>query len=305
VGRKKEHAHADERWLLTYADMITLLMALFMVLFSMAVINKGKFDELARSLRESFNGPLDRGGTAVLNVGSDNPSASAQSELSSVPNPVMADANLKRALAQRALNAQAISDAQKLGAIEDKSLQAAKQAIDKKVADLKLQDKVQTQITSKGLVIRLITDKVLFDIGSSTIRPEAYPLLQTVAEAVNTVQHNPIRVNGHTDAIPFAGDPFGNERLSVDRALAVFIFMQEHGFSVARHADSASGGFGARDPIVKNDPVTGAGPKNRRVEVIVQRLNYVAEAQAQANGPIGASPAGGVGVVPSAVKITP
>ena len=82
MARKRDaRAHADERWLLTYADMITLLMALFMVLFSIAVVNKGKFDELARSLREAFDGPLDRGGTAVLNVGSNNPVQTSNSEL--------------------------------------------------------------------------------------------------------------------------------------------------------------------------------------------------------------------------------
>src|SRR6478672_5529984 len=83
MPKKRETSHADERWLLTYADMITLLMALFMVMFSIAVVNKGKFDELARSLREAFNGPLDRGGTAVLNVGSNNPVQSSNSELDS------------------------------------------------------------------------------------------------------------------------------------------------------------------------------------------------------------------------------
>ena len=90
MARKRAHEHADERWLLTYADMITLLMALFMVLFSMAVVNKGKFDELARSLRESFAGPLDRGGTSILNVGTSNPTAQAHSEIDSTPQPIQA-----------------------------------------------------------------------------------------------------------------------------------------------------------------------------------------------------------------------
>ena len=58
--RKRAHEHADERWLLTYADMITLLMALFMVLFSMAVVNKGKFEELAKSLQRELRRPTRR-----------------------------------------------------------------------------------------------------------------------------------------------------------------------------------------------------------------------------------------------------
>ena len=88
MARKRAHEHADERWLLTYADMITLLMALFMVLFSMAVVNKGKFEELAKSLRESFSGPLANGGNSILSVGTPNPTAQAKSEVNSIPQPI-------------------------------------------------------------------------------------------------------------------------------------------------------------------------------------------------------------------------
>ena len=110
MARKRAHEHADERWLLTYADMITLLMALFMVMFSMAVVNKGKFDELAKSLRESFAGPLDRGGTSILNVGTPNPTAQANSELSSPPNPIQAsnDKLVKDRLERQLRTAQAV-----------------------------------------------------------------------------------------------------------------------------------------------------------------------------------------------------
>jgi chemotaxis protein MotB len=308
MARKRAHEHADERWLLTYADMITLLMALFMVLFSMAVVNKGKFDELARSLRESFAGPLDRGGTSILNVGTANPTAQSNSEISSVPQPIQqSSAKLSKDNQARQLRtAQAMLAAKGLEAAQAANLQKAKDLVDAKIRELHLQDKVKTEINSKGLVIRLITDKVLFNLGSSTIRPEAGPLLTSVATVVNDIGTNPIRVSGHTDAIPFAGDPHGNDRLSGDRAEAVLYFMEEHGFDVRRHRDTAFQGFGSLDPLVPNDPATGAGPRNRRVEVVVQRVNYLKAAEREAQGPLGSSPAAaGVDVGSLVPKITP
>jgi chemotaxis protein MotB len=303
MAKKREHAHADERWLLTYADMITLLMALFMVLFSIAVVNKGKFDELARSLREAFAGPLDKGGNSILNVGTDNPTASAPSEIDSMPQPI--EPSSRRSGTDTSANARAIARAQALDAAQQQSLVAAKGQIDRRVSQLGFEKQVSTQINSEGLVIRLITDKVLFDVGSARIRPEGYPLLKVVTDAVERLGSNPVRVNGYTDAIPYVGDPYGNERLSSERALAVFIFMLQHGFSLQHHPDAGSGGFGARDPLTPDDPRTGAGPRNRRVEVVVERINYTKLTENQINGPLGLNP-GGVGDLrPAPVKIGP
>jgi chemotaxis protein MotB len=308
VARKRAHEHADERWLLTYADMITLLMALFMVLFSMAVVNKGKFDELARSLRESFAGPLDRGGSSILNVGTPNPTAEAHSEINSIPQPVQpsSDKLVKDQLERQIKTAQAMVQARGLEAAQARDLEKAKAEVDAKIHALGLDDKVSTEINSKGLVIRLVTDKVLFDLGSSTIRPAANPLLTSVAKVINAIGTNPIRVAGHTDAVPFRNDPHGNTRLSGARAEAVLFFLEDHGFSVKRHLDTASEGFGSLQPLIKNDPVTGAGPRNRRVEVVVQRINYVKAAQSAAMGPLGSSPSGAGPQIGSVVpKITP
>src|SRR4051795_1970774 len=72
-GRKRRGAAAEheneERWLLTYADMITLLMALFMVLFSMSVVNKSKLESLSQSLQEAFSGKIMPGGKSIQHSG--------------------------------------------------------------------------------------------------------------------------------------------------------------------------------------------------------------------------------------------
>src|SRR3954453_4324528 len=75
-GRRRRGGHAaehenEERWLLTYADMITLLMALFMVLFSIANVNKAKLESLSKSLNEAFSGKILPGGKAIQETGSE------------------------------------------------------------------------------------------------------------------------------------------------------------------------------------------------------------------------------------------
>jgi chemotaxis protein MotB len=293
VAKKRAAEHADERWLLTYADMITLLMALFMVLFSIAVVNKGKFDQLAKSLRESFSGPLGAGANAVLQT--NNPAPQSASAASSAPAADQVPTPSARFTGDR----KALATARALAGLQAKSLLGAKAAIDSKIAQLHLGNAVKSQIDSRGLVITLVTDKALFDVGSAVLKPGAGPLLRAVAAAINGVGANPIRVNGHTDAIPFFGNPHGNEVLSGARANAVLFFMEDHGFSVKQHPDSASAGFGAREPLIPNDNTTGAGARNRRVEVIVERIDYVAKTQAAANGALGTNPVGLPTIAPS------
>src|SRR5205085_10925222 len=77
-GRRGAHAaehENDERWLLTYADMITLLMALFMVLFSISSVNVSKYQTLQQSLKAAFSGSILPGGRAILQSGSQSSSA--------------------------------------------------------------------------------------------------------------------------------------------------------------------------------------------------------------------------------------
>ena len=291
-----QHEHADERWLLTYADMITLLMALFMVMFSMAVVNKGKFDELAKSLKESFNGAVDRrrrqrSSTSAARTSRAQVNKSAASDpdqpVPDVQQTQKAEAErLQRLHESRA----AIERAQALEVQQDESLHLAKNQVDQAVRELGLTDKVKTEINERGLVIRLITDDVLFDIGSASVKPAAAPLLSAVAHAVDPIK-NPMRVEGHTDAVPFRGDELGNVDLSADRALAVFRAMVSSGLDYATHPDLAPSGFGSARPLVPNGP-DGSEPRNRRVEVVVLRQEYVQQAERAAEGPLGVNPAG-------------
>src|SRR3954462_14429684 len=84
-GRRRRGGHAEheneERWLLTYADMITLLMALFMVLFSISSVNTSKYKSLTVSLNDAFSGHVLPGGKSIAKSGSDNAKTPAASSL--------------------------------------------------------------------------------------------------------------------------------------------------------------------------------------------------------------------------------
>src|SRR4051812_47208043 len=90
MARKKHHVeHPDERWLLTYADMITLLMALFMVLFAMSLVDQTKFNELKVTLKDSFSSPILNGGSSILDSGAAKSSqTAAKSELTGKDTPL-------------------------------------------------------------------------------------------------------------------------------------------------------------------------------------------------------------------------
>src|SRR5688572_27524837 len=136
--KKREHEHPDERWLVSYADMITVLMALFIVLFSISVVNKGKFEELAKSLKESFNGAVVDGGSSVLNFGSTNVTAQTPRSQATAPDQPVPDVqSTAKAAAEAAARAEmqeALRRATALEAEQDASLKAAQQQIDANVA---------------------------------------------------------------------------------------------------------------------------------------------------------------------------
>src|SRR5213592_4937191 len=96
-GRRRAGAaheeHADERWLLTYADMITLLMALFMVLFSMSVVNKSKLASLQASLHNAFSPHVIPGGEAIKRTGGD----AQTKQLKPEPRPQVSQAQASKA----------------------------------------------------------------------------------------------------------------------------------------------------------------------------------------------------------------
>lgn len=258
AGKKKkkggghEEEHADERWLLTYADMITLLMALFIVMWSMATVNTSKFEALSASLKDAFSGKILPGGEAIMQPGS-----SSDSEQSPPEDPLPA---IK---AQEKTDTESSKSASK----EDQELKKLKKEIDAWTQSHGLKAQVETQIARRGLIVRVLTDDVLFDSGSATIKPSADNLLDALSKLLKTQVRNPIQVEGNTDNVPVTGRYPSNWELSTARATEVTRSLIRRGVWAGRLGAT---GYAAEHPIASNQTPAGRR-RNRRVEIVVLR----------------------------------
>lgn len=269
-GRRKGggggHGHdgPDERWLLTYADMITLLMALFIVMWSMSSVNISKFAALKASLTQAFNGKLSEGGSDVLN-GAQSVFPAQQGIVGSVvPEPVSTIDPV--AVTKQLVEAEADGADQ----ADLENLARVKSELDEWSRKHGLKSRVESKLDERGLVIRVLTDDLLFDSGSDVVRSEAGPLLQKVAGLLRDRQRvpNPIRVEGNTDDVPISTAEFAsNWELSSRRATAVLQQLLTGGIEPDR---LAAVGYADQRPLASNTSVRGRS-LNRRVELVVIR----------------------------------
>ena len=289
-GGAVEHEN-EERWLLTYADMLTLLFALFMVLFSISSVNISKYQVLQQSLKSAFSGSILPGGHAILQSGSESTSAHtpATAEVPSivplVPTPTSRSSS-STGSANSTITASASTSAKPMTSAE---LQAALNSMSASVSEqdtfiaLKAKmdayakahrfgDKVQTIIERRGLVVRVLTDNLLFVSGSATLKPGASELLDEVSQLLNLDPSHPITVEGHTDNQPIATAQFpSNWELSTTRATNVVRFLISRGVSAYR---LGAVGYADLHPIASNATAAGRA-ENRRVEIVLMRLNPV------------------------------
>ena len=266
-GRRRRGGHAEheneERWLLTYADMITLLMALFMVLFSISSVNISKYRSLTESLKDAFSGHVLPGGKAIAKSGSDNAKSPASSSLITAIKP--APAIGKKDTAQQT----------------EKEFQKIKKQIDAYAKSHGFASQVETTITRRGLVVRLLTDKVVFDTGQAVLKPGASELLSGVGRAINIDKTHPIMVEGHTDNVPISGSQFPtNWELSTARASVVVRFLIRVGIDRYR---LGAAGYANLYPVASNSTDLGRS-KNRRVEIVLLRQNQSITPDIPGNG---------------------
>jgi chemotaxis protein MotB len=259
-GAVEEAEESDERWLLTYADMITLLMALFMVLFSISSVNVSKYVTLQRSLQDAFSGRILPGGRALQESGGDTTSPKVAATPPAATPSVSTDGAGKGASAKAAAAA---------AKVEEKDFKALKARVDTYVDKQGLSSKVTTIITKDGLVIRLLTDKLLFASGSATVQPGGHGLLAQVGRLLRAENQHVIRVRGFTDPVPIRTAAFpSNWELSAGRAASVVRAFAHAGVAPQR---LEAAGRGSLDPLTSN--VTAGGrARNRRVEVLLPRV---------------------------------
>ncbi len=254
-----EHEGGDERWLLSYADMMTLLVALFMVLFSISSVNKSKYEGLQRSLKDAFSGRVLPGGTSIASAGG---SATDMRVIappqSTSPQPQMGGRSDPGTKAEQAARAKA----------EAADFKKIKAQVDRATAKLGLTGKVSTRISRDGLHIRILTDDLLFDSGSAVPKPSSFPLLARLGTVLAAEGRHSVIVEGHTDTMPIHTAQYpSNWELSGARASAVVRAM------LLAHVGPdrlTAAGRADRDALTSN--ATPAGRQiNRRVELLLPR----------------------------------
>jgi chemotaxis protein MotB len=264
-GHHAEHEN-EERWLLTYSDMITLLMALFMVLFSISSVNTSKYTELQKSLQDAFSGRILSGGRSIAESGSD-------AGKSPAPKATPAIAAIKPV---NSLTTRPNQDAK-----ENQEFARIKREIDAYARQHGLSKQLQTVIARRGLVVRLLTDQVVFDPGQAVLKPAAGPVLTGVAHALNIDKTHPIMVEGHTDNVPISGSQFpSNWELSTARASVVVRFLIHTGINKFR---LGAAGYANLYPVASNSSAIGRS-KNRRVEIVLLRKDQSITPDIPGNG---------------------
>jgi len=282
-GRRRKKAHAEEehenheRWLVSYADMLTLLFALFVVLYAISQVDQAKFAQFAKGLSASFGAPI----SALTNQQADNSvidgmpkpadiaSGIGASGSGSTVSQSQVDAAAAQAALQRsqAIQTEASSAYDQLAAIRDQ-IEAALTAAGYPGA-------AEYEIDERGLVVHVVSDGVLYDAESAALRTDGVRVLNAIAPELVALP-NPIRIEGHTNSIPVsAGGPYpSNWELSTDRATTVVRYLIGRGLA-ANHLSAV--GYADTQPLVPNsDP--SAVAVNRRVDIVV-----LSTASAEAN----------------------
>lgn len=235
MRNKKVHheEHVDETWLIPYADMLTLLLALFIVMFAMSQTDKEKFKKVSEQFNIIFSGGsgvLEQNGNVVI------PESAGTSY----------DTN---------------------GVIEEDKMNEVKLMLEEEIKSKGYSDKVKVGLNKEGLEIS-IQDAVLFNSGEAEVLKEVSPLLLQISTMLQKLD-NDIKIVGHTDNVPILTDKFrSNWDLSSMRAVNVMKFMVDAG---KLHAEKFSiQAYGQYKPKFDNSTQDGRA-KNRRVDIFIER----------------------------------
>jgi len=272
VARKKkipEHFNS-ERWLVSYADFITLLFAFFTTLYAISTVDAQKMGKMVMSMRASFDSTMFPAGSDRLALSPDTvgPSSATRDSLQNVH--PSKENNLREAALQSLKDMKAGFGPRGGSAGGGKSLGNLKQNVESLVGKPALGTKVRTRMENRGLVISL-GEGGFFDSGSDILKPEGRELLDAIATGL-VGSPNHIRIEGHTDNVPISSSKFpSNWELSTARATMIVAYLiSKFGFSPEL---VSAAGYSEFRPIATNDTAEGRA-RNRRVDIIVLNPQY-------------------------------
>lgn len=275
MSKKKKHAeHANhERWLVSYADFITLLFAFFVVLFSSSQVDRSKTNKMALAIEAAFSrfSIFSKGGgnlSLISTDGTPNTTMStvipgAEGSPIFMPPAVLGD---DMGIIVPELGDPSLNQGAGMPTSEEEALRRAKQDIFSLLNSKKVEGASMAEVnhTMQGLVITL-NDDVLFSSGSDHLTPASAEVLKEIGEIIRHMP-NQVRINGHTDNKRGKGAFGSNWELSGARATQlVKWFLSNFNMDPSRFA---AVGYGEFRPLASNDTEEGRR-QNRRVEIVL------------------------------------
>jgi chemotaxis protein MotB len=270
-GRRAHATHAEEpesheRWLVTYADMLTLLMVLFVVLFAMSQVDQKKFAALRDGLAKGFGAPsvaMSGNGDKVQDAADSTAPFDLGTGLPAPKNEAQ-DTELRKSVqdADRARQQRMQADARK----EVDNLNEVRSKIEAAADGRDVGGQVKFTVDERGLVVTIVTTEVVFAGDRADLLAGGRKVLDAVAPALVTLP-NRIEVDGHTNQLPIPTVNYPSAwELSSARASTVVRYLISNGHLPAARL-SATGYAGERPLYPPSDPR--ATTLNRRVEIIV------------------------------------
>ncbi|UWG98299.1 OmpA family protein [Dehalobacter sp. DCM] len=258
------HTPGQDRWLVTYSDLITLLMIFFIVMYSMSQLDAKKFRAIADSLSVTLGGAASS--ELDLSTSSVGPSVIEGGKASNPGLPGQVSPNSSE---PTSLPANEPADSSP-NTQEDLTIEGIKTKLDQFAKENGISGKLNSSIEERGLVIS-IQDTLLFSSGSADITPKASNILKKISSVLDA-SPNYIRVEGHTCNLPIHNANFpSNWELSVIRATNVVQLMaKEGGISPLR---LSAVGYGEYRPVADNNTKQGR-IANRRVDLVILRSKY-------------------------------
>lgn len=275
----KKHKHEEhmnhEAWAIPYGDLITLLLAFFVVMYSMSSVNEGKYRVLADSLSEAFGGPpksmqpvqlgknQQRGSnnehsTSPINFGKAQPAIAGS--MRDLQNPSVFASSQSPLAASQQLNARGNTGYERSKA----ELKKIGTEIERALGDMIGRKEIRIRRNELSLEVEMNTD-ILFSSGSARLSDASRPALLKLAEILRPFKQ-PLRIEGHTDNIPISTYAFpSNWELSSARAAGVVHLFMNHGVDAARMTVA---GMAEYKPVAENNTEAGRN-RNRRVVVVV------------------------------------
>ncbi len=260
-GKRHEphEEHADESWLLPYSDLMTLLLALFITLFSMSSLDASKFKGMAEALNAAFTG-----GAGVMDQTS---LAPTEGKVTGKGQP---DNNTAEAATPTDSKSKTSAEKlrEQLQKQEQEDLEKVKRKLDQYIQSNGLSSQLNTKLNQSELKVT-ISDNTLFASGMANVKPESRQLAKSLSNILQEIPGYDVIVSGHTDNIPISNSRYtSNWNLSSDRALN---FMQI--ILLNKNLDPrkfSAIGYGEYRPIADNSTNIGRA-QNRRVEVAIVR----------------------------------